>query len=196
MTAKLKIDPADVLDAETYAAQRAARRADMIALKKNRRINVGPALTFYFENYDTMLYQVQEMLHTERGGAEQLEDELSAYNPLIPQGSELVATVMLEYADADVRARELAKLGGIEEHIRIEVGGETVAATWEDDVERTTPDGKTSSVHFLHFPFTPAQAAAFKSGEGRVVISVDHPNYGHMAIVPDNVRQTLAQDFA
>jgi len=196
MTTHTEINPHDVMDVDAYAAVRSARRAEMIALKKNRRLNVGPALTFYFESYATMLYQVQEMMHTERGGEEQLKDELAAFNPLVPKGRELVATVMLEYGDPDVRARELLKLGGIEEHIKIEIGDQVIKATWEDDVERTTADGKTSAVHFLHFPFTDEQIEMFKAGDERIVIVCDHPNYGHMAIISDEMRRTLVEDFA
>ncbi|HKJ74388.1 MAG TPA: DUF3501 family protein [Alphaproteobacteria bacterium] len=185
----------DILPYEEYAAKRAERRAEMIALKRRRRISVGPYVTFYFENYDTMWTQVQEMLHTERGGDEQLADELAAYNPLIPQGSELVATMMIEIPDEKKRREVLGTLGHIEDKVNIVVGGDKVHATFETDVERTTEAGKTSSVHFLHFPFTPAQVARFRDPSVDVMIEVDHPNYGHMARLPADSREALAEDF-
>ena len=185
----------DILPYADYAATRAERRAKMIPLKRKRRIAVGPHVTFYFENYDTMWTQVQEMLHTERGGDEQLADELAAYNPLIPQGSELVATMMIEIPDERMRRGILATLGHIEDSVDIVLGGEKVHATYETDVERTTPDGKTSSVHFLHFPFTPAQIKKFRDPNVDVVLEISHPNYGHMARLSGESREALAADF-
>jgi hypothetical protein len=191
-----KIEPSAIIPLPEYAPQRAERRRRIAELKKNRRLEVGPFAMFYFENYDTMLHQVHEMLFIEKGGAEQLPDELAAYNPLIPQGSELVATVMFEIEDPVRRARVLAGLGGIEHAAFLRVGGETIRGVSEDDQERSRADGKASSVQFIHFPFTPAQVAAFRDGDKEVVVGFDHANYGHMALVPAAVRQALAQDFA
>jgi hypothetical protein len=143
-----------------------------------------------------MLHQVHEMLFIEKGGAEQLPDELAAYNPLIPQGAELVATVMFEIDDPIRRARVLANLGGVEDKAFIRVGGEVVRGVAEEDQERSREDGKASSVQFIRFPFTAAQIAAFRSGEGDVIVGFDHPGYGHMAVMPPAVRQALAEDFA
>jgi uncharacterized protein DUF3501 len=120
---------------------------------------------------------------------------LSAYNPLIPKGRELVATVMFEIDEPVRRAATLLRLGGIEAKMFISVGGETVRAVAEADVERTKSDGKTSSVHFVHFPFTDAQVVAFRKPAAQVVIGFDHPEYSHMAVMPDAVRQALAEDF-
>lgn len=200
MTHLRKITKDDIImDMDSYAEQRGAIRKQMIEVKKNRRQAVGPAAMLYFENFETMRYQIQEMLFAEKGGEEQLEDEMAAFNPLVPNGSELVATMMLEYADADVRATELAKLGGIEEHvsISIESGGETdkIFATWEQDVDRTSPDGKTSSIHFLHFAFTDEQIKKFKDEDTDIIVSIGHPNYGHMAIMPETTKNTLKMDF-
>lgn len=186
----------DIMPYADYAAQRVERRSKMIALKKRRRISVGPYVTFYFENYDTMWTQVQEMLHTERGGDEQLADELAAYNPLIPQGSELVATMMIEIPDEVQRRKILATLGHIEDKVNLVVGGEKVHAEFEKDIERTTEGGKTSSVHFLHFPFTADQIAKFRDPSTDVMIEIDHPNYGHMAKISPDSRAALAEDFA
>ena len=180
---------------EDYEAVRQDKRADLVAMKKNRRMEVGPFATFYFENYDTMWHQIQEMLRIEKGGAEQLADELTAYNPLIPQGNELVATMMLEIDDEIRRANILARLGGIEETITLKIGDEVVHAIAVEDVDRTTADGKTSSIHFLHFPMSAGAIRAFTSGATQVVIAIDREGYQHMAIMPDAVREELAKDL-
>jgi hypothetical protein len=156
---------------------------------------VGPDTTFYFENYDTMLHQVHEMLYVEQGGEAQIEDELRAYNPLIPRGEALVATLMIEIDNPVRRAKALRELAGIETHIALIVGDARVAAVSDDDAERTTPDGKTSSVHFLRFPFTGAQIEAFRADGARVMLAVEHPNYTHLTVLFDDTRRALAADF-
>lgn len=191
-----KIDASDIIPFAEYAKQRADRRKQISEIKKNRRLEVGPFATFYFESFDTMLHQVHEMLFIEKGGAEQLPDELAAYNPLIPSGRELVATVMFEIDDPLRRARVLGMLGGVEHKSFIRVGGEIVRGVPEDDQERSRDDGKASSVQFIRFPFTAAQVAVFKSGTGDVVVGFDHANYGHMAVMSPAVRQALSGDFA
>jgi hypothetical protein len=191
-----KIEPSMIMPLVEYAGQRPERRKRISEIKKNRRLEVGPFATFYFESYETMLHQVQEMLYIEKGGAEQLPDELAAYNPLIPQGAELVATVMFEIDDPVRRARVLGMLGGIEHKAFIKVGNDVVRGVAEGDQERSREDGKASSVQFMRFPFTPPQVAAFKSGQGDVVVGFEHENYGHMAVMPPAVRQALAADFA
>lgn len=196
MAQKREITRADILSPADYARDRKARRQAMVAIKARRRVEVGPIATFYFESYDTMWHQVHEMLHIERGGEAQIADELAAYNPLIPRGSELVATVMLEIEDPVRRARMLSQLGGIDRHIFLSIGDLTVRAVAEGDIERTREDGKTSSVHFVRFPFTPAAVARFRSEEGQVILGFDHPAYAHMAVMPAAVRAELAQDFA
>lgn len=189
-----QITQTDVMPAAEYAARRKELRAGMIPVKRNRRVSVGPYATFYFENYDTMWLQVQEMLHIEKGGVEQVAGELEAYNPLIPNGRELIATLMLEIEDSVQRDRILKTLGGIEETISMEVGGSRVKATPTEYEDRTTPDGKTSSVHWLRFSFSPGQIADFKAG-ARAVLEVAHANYGHMAVIPAAVQSELAKDF-
>jgi hypothetical protein len=191
-----KIEPSAIVPLPQYAGERADRRKRITELKKHRRLEVGPFATFYFESYDTMLHQVHEMLFIEKGGAEQLPDELAAYNPLIPQGSELVATVMFEIDDPMRRARVLASLGGIEHKAFIRVGADIVRGVAEEDQERSREDGKASSVQFIRFPFSPAQITAFRDGKGEVIVGFDHADYGHMAVMPASVRQALAQDFA
>ena len=196
MSAARQITESDIIPLERYAGLRAERRRAMAAIKRNRRIELGPFVTFYFENYDTMLHQVQEMLFIERGGAEQVPDELAAYNPLIPNGSELTATVMIEIDDELRRRRVLAELGGIEEMFWLRVGGTQVMSRPEQDQERTNEQGKTSSVHFLHFPFAPAQIEGFRKPGAEIVVGCSHPRYQHMAIMPEAVREALARDFA
>ena len=157
---------------------------------------VGPYATFYFENYATMWHQIHEMLHIERGGEGQIDDELRAYNPLIPKGRELVATVMFEIPDEALRRAILARLGGVEETIFIGLGDDTIAGRPEEDVDRTTAAGKASAVQFIHFPFSDAQAAAFMTPGRQIVLGIEHPDYAHMAVMPDAVRAALAADFA
>jgi hypothetical protein len=188
-----KIEAADLLPLKEYEQQRKALKANLIPLKKLRRIEVGPFATFYFENYATMWLQVMEMLRIEKGGDEQVPGELAAYNPLIPQGDELIATMMLEIADGARRTSTLLTLGGIEESVFLEIGGETVQATPTEYDDRTTADGKTSSVHWLRFKLTKEQIARFTSD--KVVIGLSHRNYGHMAVLGDETRAALAKDF-
>ena len=192
---KREITRDDILPMASYEAERRELRRDLVAKKKFRRQDVGPVCTFYFENYDTMWAQIHEMLYIEKGGEEQIKDELSAYNPLIPQGRELVATVMFEIDDAQRRKTFLSKLGGIEETAFFEVDGERVVGKPEEDVDRTTADGKASSVQFIHFPFTDAQVAKFKQPGSRVVLGFSHPEYGHMTILPEETRAALSKDF-
>lgn len=193
---KRQITRDDILPMDAYAAERRELRRNLVEKKKFRRQGVGPVCTFYFENYETMWAQVHEMLYIEKGGEEQIEDELRAYNPLIPQGRELVATVMFEIDDPQRRKTFLSKLGGIEETAFFEVDGERVVGKPEEDVDRTNAAGKASSVQFIHFPFSDAQVAKFKLPGTRVVLGFTHPQYGHMTILPEEVRSALAQDFA
>ena len=191
-----KIEAADLLPLNEYEQQRKTLKANLIPAKKLRRVEVGPFATFYFENYATMWLQVMEMLRIEKGGDEQVPGELAAYNPLIPQGDELIATLMLEIEDADRRAKVLLTLGGIEESVFLEIGGDVVRATPTEYDDRTTADGKTSSVHWLRFKLTADQIAHFRNPSERAVLGVSHPNYGHMAILTAEARTALAKDFA
>ena len=191
-----RISAADIVTPEIYARERAERRRALIPVKRNRRVEVGPYATFYFENFETMLAQVHEMLHIEKGGAEQLPGELEAYNPLIPQGRELIATMMLEIDQPDRRLAILQKLAGIEETVYLTIGPLRIQATPTEYEDRTSEDGKTSSVHWVRFSFTPEQIAAFKNSNDAVVLGIAHPNYGHMAVVPPETRAELARDFA
>ena len=191
-----KITPADILAWEKYAAERSEVRKNIVATKKNRRMEVGPFVTFYFENYDTMWSQVQEMLHIEKGGEAQLPDELRAYNPLIPQGDELIATLMIEIDDPKRRDRELYRLAGIEESAYIGLTQERIPGIPTEYDERTTPDGKTSSVHWVRFKFIPEQIEKFKMPSVEAVVGLAHAAYSHMAVIMPDVRAELAKDFA
>jgi hypothetical protein len=190
------ITPSDLIPDADYARQRRERRLALLPIKRLRRVPLGPICTFIFENYDTMLFQVQEMLLTEKGGAEQVPDELAAYNPLIPQGSELVATVMFEIDDEVRREATLARLGGVEDAFFIQVGAERAKGVPEGDVERTRDDGKTSSVHFLRFALSAGQVARFRDPATQIMIGCDHERYSHLAGLTPATRAELAKDFA
>ena len=195
MSSPKRITRDDILSPEDYLAQRATLRKRIVEIKKPRRIDVGPHATFYFESYETMLQQIQEMLYIEKGGEEQLVDELEAYNPLIPQGKELTVTLMFEIDDPVRRGSILRSLTDVELKTFVQVAGEKVYAVPEQDVERTASDGKTSSVHFLHFPFPDHLIEKFCAGEEQIVLGIDHENYAHMTVLTPETRQSLAQDF-
>jgi uncharacterized protein DUF3501 len=184
-----------ILPIAEYAKTRRERRQAISELKKRRRIEIGPFATFYFENYETMWQQVHEMLYIEKGGEAQIADELDAYNPMIPQGRELVATVMIEIADPVRRAATLATLGGIESRFFLEFAGQRISGKPDASRENTSLEGKASSVQFVWFPFAPAQVAQFKTPDMRVIAGCDHPNYSHMAVMSEAVRAELAGDF-
>lgn len=196
MTNRHDITSADILPLAEYAKVRAESRRRIAATKRNRRVEVGPFVTFYFESYETVWLQIHEMIFIEKGGPEQAEGEIGAYNPLIPKGRELVATFMIEIDDPERRGRVLATLGGIEETAFIELNGEKIVAAPETDLDRTTAEGKASSVQFVHFPFTGAQIAAFRQPGAKVVLGLSHPAYSHMAVLPEAAREELAGDFA
>ena len=196
MSKKTEILRSDILDLAAYEKVRNQRRQEIAAIKRPRRLAVGPRSTFHFECYETMLYQIQEMLRAERGGEEQLKDELAAYNPLVPKGADLVATVMFEIDDPVERARFLTSIGDVDKHFIMDVAGEAVVVRPEEDLERTNEAGKTSSIHFLHFDLTPSQVAKVKTAGTRIMVGVDHPNYGHVAIVSEETRAAFAEDLA
>ncbi|MBK20603.1 MAG: hypothetical protein CMM52_17365 [Rhodospirillaceae bacterium] len=185
----------DLMPMDEYSGVRRQRAKALAAAKRNRRVELGPSCTFYFESYDTMWFQIHEMLYIEKGGEEQINGELEAYNPLIPNGRELVATVMIEVGDPGRRMALLSKIGGFEETISLMLNGETINGISEVDVDRTTSDGKASSVQFLRFPFTDEQTSAFKREGADVVLAIGHPEYRHMAGVPEQVRTALSLDL-
>ncbi len=192
---KREIQQSDIMPLEIYSKQRKELRKNIVEFKKNRRISVGPYATFYFENYETMLAQVQEMLYIEKGGDEQLNDELTAYNPLIPNGKELIATLMFEIDNPISRAAFLSKVGGIENNIFMKIDGNTVKALPEKDVDRTSAEGKASSVQFVHFKFDDNQIESFKSGSSMIEVGIDHVEYSHLTKLSDISVKALSEDF-
>ena len=192
---KKLIQKSDIVPLDVYIRQRKELRKNIVEFKKNRRIALGPYATFYFESYETMLAQVQEMLYIEKGGDEQLKDELAAYNPLIPNGKELIATLMFEIDNPVSRASFLAKVGGIEKNIFMKLDGDKVEAIPEEDVDRTSAEGKASSVQFVHFRFNDQQIQKFKSNSVQVEIGIDHKEYSHTTKLSNINVDFLAADF-
>jgi hypothetical protein len=191
-----QVTPDDLMPDAEFAKVRRERRAELLPIKRLRRVPLGPVCTVYFECYETMLFQIQEMLLTEKGGAEQVPDELAAYNPLIPQGSELVATIMFEMDDPVRREATLARLGGVEDAFFLQIGAEKVAGVPEGDVERTREDGKASSVHFVRFPLEPEHVAVFRDPGVSIMVGCRHEEYSHIAGLSPATRAELARDFA
>jgi len=194
--ARFKITREDIMAIDDYAKIRGEKRKAIVEIKKHRRVPIGPHATFYFESYDTMWLQIHEMLYIEKGGEAQIADELAAYNPLIPKGRELVATLMFEIDDETLRKSVLGRLGGVEETVFLKFGDYEITAEAEEDVDRTTAAGKASSVQFLHFPFTDEEAEAFRKSEGDVMLGIKHENYPHMTLLPEQTKAALAGDFA
>jgi len=189
------ITSADIMPLDQYELIRADKKAEALARKRYTRLAVGPNATVLFENWDSMWLQIQEMLRIEKGGAEQLVDELAAYDPMVPKGSELTCTLLFEVADEQRRDAFLRTIGGIERHISIRLGDHSIPARPEGDIERTrASDNKASAVHFLHFDFSPAAIAEWKSGDGTAMLVIDHPNYGHAALIGDEARRFLGSD--
>ena len=192
---KRQIEKEDLLPSDVYAKSRKQIRKDLVELKKNRRIALGPYATFYFESFETMVAQVQEMLHIEKGGDEQLKDELIAYNPLVPNGKELTATLMFEIDNPLSRGAFLGKVGGIEEKIFIKINDEIVKAVPEEDVDRTSAEGKASSVQFIHFKLNDDQVSKFKSDSATIELGIDHKEYTHTTRLAENSVKSLCADF-
>ena len=192
-TRDIKIE--DIISNEDYGKQRKDRRKEMINFKKNRRLDVGPVVSLYFESRSTMVYQIQEMAFVEQISPEDMQLEIDSYNPLVPNGKELIATMMVEIDDPLRRKNFLARLGGIEEKVKITIGDTIIYAEAEKDLDRTTSEGKASAVHFLHFKFNDELVEAFKNKENIIQVGIDHEAYGHLSIVSDRVREELAKEF-
>ncbi len=193
---KREIQKEDIMPLDVYTEKRRELRKNILDYKKNRRIALGPYATFYFESYETMLAQVQEMLYIEKGGDEQLKDELSAYNPLIPNGKELTATLMFEIDNPISRAAFLGKVGGIEETVFMKINGEKIKAVPEEDVDRTSAEGKASSVQFIHFNFTDDQIEKFQSNSSEIELGIDHKEYSHSTKLSKENLASLSADFS
>ena len=185
----------DIISNEEYGNIRSSKRREMIEFKKFRRLDVGPVASLYFESRDTMIYQIQEMAYVEKITREELDEELASYNPLVPNGRELTATMMIEIDDPLRRKNFLSRLGGVEEKVKIVIGDIEIYADYEKDVDRTTSEGKASAVHFLHFKFNDELVEAFNNKENIIQIGIDHEAYGHLSIVSDRVREELAKEF-
>ena len=192
---KKEIQKSDIMPLDIYTKQRKELRKNIVDFKKNRRISLGPYATFYFESYETMLAQVQEMLYIEKGGDEQLKDELTAYNPLIPNGKELIATLMFEIDNPVSRATFLNKVGGIEQNVFMKVDGDLIKAVPEEDVDRTSAEGKASSVQFIHFKFNEQQIKKFKSNSLLIEVGIEHDHYSHSTKLNDATIKSLSADF-
>ncbi len=185
----------DIMPLEQYELIRADKKQEALLRKRMTRISVGPHATGIFESWDSMWLQIQEMLRIEKGGPAQLVDEIAAYSPMVPKGSELTMTLFFEVPDPVRRDIFLRSIGGVEDHIAIHVGPHAIHARPEGDLERTrASDGKTSAVHFLHFDFTPAAVAAWRNAQAQVMLSIDHPNYGHAALIGHEARAFLARE--
>ena len=189
------VEKKDLMAFDIYAKSRRQLRKDLVEFKRNRRIPLGPYATFYFECYETMLAQVQEMLYIEKGGDNQLQDELKAYNPLIPKGKELVATLMFEIDNPISRTAFLNKVGEIEKKIYMKVGSEKIKSVPEQDLDRTSDEGKASSVQFVHFNFSEEQIKNFKNNNIDVIVGIDHKEYSHFTKISDSTRASLSNDF-
>ena len=170
------VEKSDLIPTDIYTKDRKQIRKKLVEYKKNRRVSIGPYATFYFENFDTMLAQIQEMLHIEKGGEDQLKDELNADNPI-------------------VRADFLGKVGRIEEKVYINVGEEKIKAIPEIDVDRTSAEGKASSVQFLHFNFSKDQIKKFKDINTKVIIGIEHKLYNHTSQISQDQKVSLSEDF-
>ena len=193
---KRKILKEDIMPLDIYIKNRKELRKNIVSFKKDRRIAIGPYATFYFESYETMLAQVQEMLYIEKGGDEQLKDELTAYNPLIPNGKELTATLMFEIDNPVSRSAFLGKVGGIEEKVFIKIDGDLIKAIPEEDVDRTSAEGKASSVQFIHFKFSDEQIQKFKLDGAELEIGIDHKEYSHTTKLSSANLSSLSADFS
>ena len=193
---KREIQKEDIIPLDVYTEKRRELRKSIVDYKKNRRVALGPYATFYFESYETMLAQVQEMLYIEKGGDEQLKDELSAYNPLIPNGKELTATLMFEIDNPISRAAFLGKVGGIEEKVFMKINGEKIKAVPEEDVDRTSAEGKASSVQFIHFNFTDDQIEKFQFNSSEIELGIDHKEYSHSTKLSRENIASLSTDFS
>ena len=192
---KRQIEKKDLIPKDVYANSRKKIRKELVEFKKDRRIALGPYATFYFECFETMLAQVQEMLYIEKGGDVQLKDELIAYNPLVPNGKELTATLMFEIDNPVSRAAFLGKVGGIEEKVFLKIDNEIINAMPEKDVDRTSEDGKASSVQFIHFKFNDAQIGKLKLNNSSIDLGINHKEYSHTTkLNEDNIKSLLA-DF-
>ena len=190
------IQETEILSRSTYIDKRKTLRENMVLRKKLRRVDIGPYVTIYFENKDTIIHQINEMVYIENGGTEQIKEEIAAYKSLVPNGKELVATVMVEIDSPIKRAEFLGKMGGFEEKIEIKIDNIKIEGKAELDGDRTTADGKASSVQFVHFEFNDECINSIKNNKDMVSISINHENYKHSAMLNISTVEELIRDFA
>ena len=190
-----QIKPKDIFERNEYMSKRTQLRKEIVARKRKRRIDVGPYVTLYFENRDTIVHQINEMVFIENGGQEQIKEEILAYKSLIPNGKELIATVMIEIDSPLKRSEVLSKMGGFEETFIIKIGDTIIDGKAELDVDRTTADGKASSVQFVHFHFKKEDIKKFRDNYTKVELSINHKAYTHSTLLQDETKNELSLDF-
>ena len=189
------IEKSDILSRDEYKIKRKSLREKMVLRKKFRRVDIGPYVTVYFENKDTIIHQINEMVYIEDGGEQQIDDEILAYKSLVPDGRELVATVMVEIDSPLKRAEVLSKMGGFEQTFSINIGNLSVKGKAELDVDRTTSDGKASSVQFVHFNFNNEEIKKFKDSNLKIALSINHEAYAHSTYLQSDTQHELGLDF-
>ena len=189
------IEKTDILPRDEYKSKRKNLREQMVLRKKFRRVDIGPYVTMYFENRDTIIHQINEMVYIEDGGDEQINDEILAYKSLVPDGQELVATVMVEIDNPTKRSEFLGKMGGFEEQINITINEKIINGEAELDGDRTTADGKASSVQFVHFKFSEEDILHMKDNMENITISINHANYRHSSTLNIDTVKELINDF-
>ena len=190
-----QIIPEDIHAREDYKNIRAQLRKEIVDRKKKRRVDIGPNVTLYFENKDTIIHQINEMVFIENGGKEQILEEIDAYKSLIPNGKELIATVMVEIDNPTKRAQALLKMPGFDETFHNKFDHKIIQGKPELDVDRTTADGKASSVQFVHFHFSEEDIKSFRSENSRIEISINHVAYTHATTLQDDTKNELVGDF-
>ena len=190
-----QIQPEDIYERKDYINIRPQLRKEIVDRKRKRRIDIGPYVTLYFENRDTIIHQINEMVFIENGGSEQIKEEIDAYKSLVPNGKELVATVMIEIDNPLKRAEVLSKMGGFEETFTIKMLDKLVSGKAELDVDRTTADGKASSVQFIHFSFTEEDIKIFRDEISKIELLINHRAYAHSTTLQRETKDELSKDF-
>ena len=190
-----QIKPEDIYERKDYINIRPKLRKEIVGRKRKRRLDIGPYVTLYFENRDTIIHQINEMVFIENGGRQQIKEEIDAYKSLIPNGKELVATVMVEIDNPLKRAEVLSKMGGFEETFTIKIADKLVSGKAELDVDRTTADGKASSVQFIHFSFTEEDIKIFRDDSSKIELSINHRAYAHSTTLQNETKDELNKDF-
>ena len=191
-----QIQPEDIFQRDDYINIRPKLRKEIVIRKRKRRVDVGPYVTLYFENRDTIIHQINEMVFIENGGSEQIKEEIKAYKSLLPDGKELVATVMVEIDNPLKRSEVLSKMGGFEETFTIKVEDKIVYGKAELDVDRTTADGKASSVQFIHFKFSEEDIKIFRDKNSKIELAINHNTYAHSTVLQNDTKDELGGDFS